>query len=127
MAPGPEKFYEETNDDVNSGTWNSSQMYNGGFDGTDEPAAGTPWNRFLDSFKPAPHVKGAASTRVIPSEGGHKVYDVDAAAAATAQSPLARRLKGRHLQMIAIGGSIGETSKADRHARLTRLQVPVFS
>jgi hypothetical protein len=108
MARAVEKLSEETNDDVASGTWNGSQMYNGGFDGSDEPAVGTAWDRFLDSFKPAPHVKGAASARIIPSEGGHKVYDVDAAAAATAQSPLARRLKGRHLQMIAIGGSIGE-------------------
>ncbi|KAI1012824.1 hypothetical protein LB504_008504 [Fusarium proliferatum] len=37
---------------------------------------------------------------------GH--YDVHAANAKTATTPLARELKGRHLQMIAFGGSIGE-------------------
>ncbi|KAK8089526.1 hypothetical protein PG997_004487 [Apiospora hydei] len=40
----------------------------------------------------------------IPS--GHS-YDMRMAALSTAQSSLLRRLKGRHLQMIAIGGSIG--------------------
>ncbi|KAI1336414.1 amino acid permease-domain-containing protein [Xylariaceae sp. FL0016] len=34
-------------------------------------------------------------------------YDLRLAALQTAQSSLARKLKGRHLQMIAIGGSIG--------------------
>ncbi|KAK7987912.1 C2H2 finger domain-containing protein [Apiospora arundinis] len=37
---------------------------------------------------------------------GHS-YDMRMAALGTAQSSLLRRLKGRHLQMIAIGGSIG--------------------
>lgn len=43
------------------------------------------------------------------SSGGHR-YDVRAANLQTAQSHLARKLKGRHLQMIAIGGSIGGCS-----------------
>jgi hypothetical protein len=40
--------------------------------------------------------------------GGH-YYDVYAANLSTANTMLARELKGRHLQMIAIGGSIGES------------------
>ncbi|KAE8446999.1 hypothetical protein EG329_011481 [Mollisiaceae sp. DMI_Dod_QoI] len=64
-----------------------------------------PWQRrFVDSFKRDPN-----ATVTKPAETGHTGggFDHQAAAQATANSGLARKLKGRHMQMIAIGGSIG--------------------
>ena len=60
--------------------------------------------RFFDSFRKDPNAH-ATPTGVVGADG--RVFDVETAAQATASSPLTRTLKGRHLQMIAIGGSIG--------------------
>jgi amino acid permease len=81
-------------------------------------------HRIWDSFKRNPNV------RAIPIRAINGVFDSRAAARGTAESPLARRLKGRHLQMIAIGGSIGTFSSSTSHSTvspLTTLKAPVSS
>jgi amino acid transporter len=82
----------------------------------DTPAAGFAV-RFLDSFRRDPSrrvtthdSKDEASMRAEAGRAEHdglRYYDIHQAALQTAHSGLARKLKGRHLQMIAIGGSIG--------------------
>lgn len=63
---------------------------------------GNVFQRTINSFKPHPN-------RNVFIHGGNfsGKYDMGDAMDETAESPLARTLKSRHLQMIAIGGAIG--------------------
>lgn len=57
------------------------------------------WNRIINSFKPMDLEEDGIDTSVMT--------DIEKAVYGTARHPLARRLKNRHIQMIAIGGTIG--------------------
>jgi hypothetical protein len=64
-----------------------------------------PLRRLVDSFKRDEN-QSVTPRGAIGADG--RVYDPKNAALATATTALHRNLKARHLQMIAIGGSIGE-------------------
>jgi yeast amino acid transporter len=71
------------------------------------------FDRLIDSFKRDPNTALFPSDHLGHVESGGRMhngthyYDLHQANLETAHSGLARKLKGRHLQMIAIGGSIG--------------------
>lgn len=69
----------------------------------EEQQKGPIFTRLADSFRQDTNTN---NTHTFKAEGGG--FDHEGAAQRTANSGLARKLKGRHLQMIAIGGSIGK-------------------
>ncbi|OBT97650.2 glyceraldehyde-3-phosphate dehydrogenase 1 [Pseudogymnoascus verrucosus] len=65
--------------------------------------------RFADSFRRDPNRRTINPAINSTNQYNHDgALDAHKAVLATANTALARKLKGRHLQMIAIGGSIGE-------------------
>ncbi|MCJ1247460.1 glyceraldehyde-3-phosphate dehydrogenase 1 [Trapelia coarctata] len=81
-----------------------SPDFDSGWSKTEKVNGGNLFHRAIDGFRRDPN-RMISAKGVIGADG--KVFDAEAAAHATADSPLSRKLKGRHLQMIAIGGSIG--------------------
>lgn len=78
--------------------------------GESEPATGTKWENFRDSFKRNP--KARVVTEAVDEDG------VPLPDQPPVEPALSMKLKDRHLQMIAIGGSIGKNTVMVRHAQL---------
>lgn len=86
------------------GRWSPTESHNPDYYGSSSTHRDGLGKKIIESFKRDPNYT-ITPKKSVTGEG--KVFDVEEAAHNTAASPLARKLKGRHLQMIAIGGSIG--------------------
>jgi yeast amino acid transporter len=86
------------------GRWSPTDSHNPDYYGSPSTQRDGLGRKIIESFKRDPNYT-ITPKKAVTGEG--KLFDVETAAANTAASPLARKLKGRHLQMIAIGGSIG--------------------
>lgn len=108
-------------DDLHSLANGESEMINGNWAATREPLYGAPGRapaqsrlrRWADSFRRDPKGRMTPKNAFVGTAGDREhqsrnYYDLRAANYRTAHPLLAKELKGRHLQMIAIGGSIGE-------------------
>lgn len=94
--PEKELTYVTSKDQASSNE--KGGVYIDAFDAQDNKAPMGKWESFIDGFR-----------RFDEQELGldPNLTEVEKAAIVTANSPLSRSLKGRHLQMIAIGGAIG--------------------
>lgn len=126
-----ESFQETKGDPLVSSPESSSLDSNGGSHthpiyGDAVPFRVSVPRRMINSFKRDPNSR-ITPHGVIGANGA--VFNALEAARNTANAPLARKLKGRHLQMIAIGGSIGMAfaSQLASSLLILLLQVLVFS
>lgn len=94
----PEKELDYIRSKENSSSDKNGGVYIDAFDAQDSKPKKTGFSKFIDDFKK----HDDAEMGIDPN-----LTEVEKIAVRTANSPLNRRLKSRHLQMIAIGGAIG--------------------
>lgn len=85
--------------DIEAGSETPSPPFDVSHGKVELPQSPTAFGRFVDSFKRNPN---ARVTREAIDADGNRLKDQP-----PAEPALAMKLKSRHLQMIAIGGSIG--------------------
>ncbi|EEQ36639.1 General amino-acid permease GAP2 [Clavispora lusitaniae] len=95
--PEKELNYITSRDQASSNDKNG-MVYVDAFEAQDAKPPMGRWEHFVDGFRRV----NEADLGIDPN-----LSEVEKAAIMTANSPLSRSLKGRHLQMIAIGGAIG--------------------
>jgi len=126
-AASTSRYHDKPNPDDSSGSGDGLSSYDMASFVSTTPEIDVAWGRAETTTSPQKRVSSWLQRQVdsfkrdttrkvsnrsnplgaLPAGGGHGTFDQEAAAQATAMSPLVRKLKGRHLQMIAIGGSIG--------------------
>jgi len=108
MSAAPSNYDPEKNLNLDDSDGNNSSNRQDWAPGQHEPKLA--WTtRFVDSFKRDPNAHVLKSSPETTNPRNPRDFDHAAAAQRTANSGLATKLKGRHLQMIAIGGSIGSS------------------
>lgn len=95
---------------LNDGSMRESLSYRTRTSDSRRPGDKSTLRRWVDSFHRDPKGRMTPKNAFVGGGPGRNYFDLRAANYRTAHPLLAKELKGRHLQMIAIGGSIGEYS-----------------
>lgn len=109
---------------LNGSSMRESLSYRAGTPVSRRPGDKSPLRKWAESFRRDPKGRMTPMNAFVGG-AGRNYFDIRAANYRTAHPLLAKELKGRHLQMIAIGGSIGECARLMPFLGLWRISVMV--